>query len=208
MPPALTYAATACSARWGRHVVAPTAFLVQPQPPAQPLPEVVLPSHPHRCAHPREAVDQHAQQRPVAQTDQRPRVDPVEERARLGRRQHGRCALRHDVLRSPHGRRGVHGRTWLTTSQSPSMRIVATCCFDRGRCSGLGPEHVYGGGYAAAAVLATLPASALARQPQSQIQLEPLDAMPRAITLFLGATTWQTTICNQKSSGLKQKMSA
>ena len=37
---------------------------------------------------PREAVEQHAQQCPVAQTDQRPRVDPVEERARLGRRQH------------------------------------------------------------------------------------------------------------------------
>ena len=47
------------------------------------------------------------------------------------------------------------------------------------------------GGYAAARV-GSLPASALARQPQSQIQLEPLDAMPRAITLFLGATTWQT----------------
>ena len=41
--------------------------LVQPQPPARPLPEVVLTPHPHRRAHPREAVHQHAQQRPVPQ---------------------------------------------------------------------------------------------------------------------------------------------
>ena len=58
---------------------------------------------------------------------------------------------------------GFTGRTWLTRSQSPSMQIAATCCFDRGRCSEMGPDHVYGGGYAAAAILATLPASALAR---------------------------------------------
>ena len=171
-------------------------------------PEVVLPPHPDDRAHPREAVEHHRDERPVTQTRERARVDRIEKAAGFGRREHRRRALGDNVLRPLHGRRGVHGRTWLTTSQSPSMRIAATCCFDRGRCSGLGPEHVYGGGYAAAAVLATLPASALARQPQSQIQLEPLDAMPRAITLFLGATTWQTTICNQKSSGLKQKMSA
>ena len=71
------------------------------------------------------------------------------------------------------------------------MRIAAKCCFDRGRCSGLGPEHVYGGGYAAAAVLATLPASALARQPQSRIQSEPLDAMPRVINLEISILTSQ-----------------
>ena len=41
----------------GRHVVPPAAFLVQPQPPAQPLPELVLPPHPGGRTHPREAVD-------------------------------------------------------------------------------------------------------------------------------------------------------
>ena len=62
----------------GRHVVALPALLVKPQPPSSPLPEVVLATHPHRRAHPREAVDHHAQQRPVPQPDPRPRVDPVQ----------------------------------------------------------------------------------------------------------------------------------
>ena len=77
---------------------------------AHPLPEVVLATHPHGRTHPREAVDHHAQQRPVAETDPRPRVDPVEERPRLRRRQDRRRALRHDVLRAPHRRGRVHGQ--------------------------------------------------------------------------------------------------
>ena len=34
--------------------------------------------------------------------------------------------------RPPDGRAGFTGRTWLTTSQSPSMRIAARCCFTVG----------------------------------------------------------------------------
>ena len=78
----------------GRHGVPLPALLAQPQPASSPLPEVVLPPHPHRRAHPRETVDHHAQQRPVPQPHHRPRVDPVEERPRLRRRQHRRRALR------------------------------------------------------------------------------------------------------------------
>ena len=48
----------------GRHVVALAALLVQPQPAPHALPEVVLAPHPHRRAHPREAVDQDAQESP------------------------------------------------------------------------------------------------------------------------------------------------
>ena len=92
------------------YVVALAALLVQPQPPSRPLPEVVLATHPHGRAHPREAVDHHAQQRPVAEADPRPRVDPVQKRPRLRRRQHRRRTLRHDVLRAPHRRGRVHGQ--------------------------------------------------------------------------------------------------
>ena len=35
---------------------------------------------------------------------------------------------------------GFTGRTWLTTSQSPSMRIAAKCCFTVGTDPGLGPD--------------------------------------------------------------------
>ena len=38
---------------------------------------------------------------------------------------------RDDVLRPSNGRGGVH-REDLTTSQSPSMRIAAKCCFTVG----------------------------------------------------------------------------
>ena len=93
-----------------RHVVALAALLVQPQPGAHALPEVVLPPHPHRRAHPREAEDHHAEESPVAQPHQRPRVDPVHKRARLGRRQDRRRPLRDDVLRSPDRRGRVHGQ--------------------------------------------------------------------------------------------------
>ena len=48
---------------------------------------------------------------------------------RLGRRQHQRRALRHDVLRAPHEAAGFTGSTWWTTSQSQSAQIAARCCF-------------------------------------------------------------------------------
>ena len=92
----------------GRHVVPLAPLLVQPQPPPSPLQEIVLTTHPHDRAHPREAVHHHAQQRPVTKTHQRPRVDPIEQRPRLGRRQHRRRPLGHHVLRAPHRRGRIH----------------------------------------------------------------------------------------------------
>ena len=92
----------------GRHVVPLAPLLLQPKPPPSPLQEVVLTTHPHDRAHPREAVHHHAQQRPVTKTHQRPRVDPVEQRPRLGRRQHRRRPLGHHVLRAPHRRGRIH----------------------------------------------------------------------------------------------------
>ena len=84
-----------------RHVVPLPVLLVQPQPPARPLPEVVLAPHPHRRAHPREAVHAGRSREPGPAAPPPPRVDPVEERPRLRRRQHRRRPLRHHVLRGP-----------------------------------------------------------------------------------------------------------
>ena len=55
----------------------------------------------------------------------------LEELPRLRRREDRRCALGDDVLRSAHrgAAAGFTTRNWLTTSQSPSMRIAARCCF-------------------------------------------------------------------------------
>ena len=92
----------------GRHVVPLAALLVQPQPSARPLQEIVLTPHPHDRAHPGEAVHHHAQQRTVPQPYQRPRVDPIEQRPRLGRRQHRRRPFGHHVLRAPHRRGRIH----------------------------------------------------------------------------------------------------
>ena len=76
--------------------------------PCSPRRKSVLPSHPHRRDHPREAVDHHAQQCPVPEADHRPGVDSVEGRPRLRRRQHLHRALRHDGLRTLHRRGRVH----------------------------------------------------------------------------------------------------
>ena len=57
---------------------------------------------------PREAVEHHRDERPVAPARERARVDRLEEPARLGRREHRRRALRDNGLRPPHGRRRVH----------------------------------------------------------------------------------------------------
>ena len=87
--------------------------------PPQFLSEVVLTPHPHGRAHPREAVHQHAQQRPVPQSDPRPRVGPVEERPRLGRRSApaSRPSSRHASDPAPPRPGQVHRR------QSQSARI-------------------------------------------------------------------------------------
>ena len=92
----------------GRDVVPLAALFVEPEPPPALLPEVVLPPHADDRAHPREAVEHHRDERPVAPARERARVDRLEEPAGLGRREHRRRALRDDVLRPPHGRRRVH----------------------------------------------------------------------------------------------------
>ena len=50
----------------GRDVVTRAALLVEPEPPLALLPEVVLPPHADDRAHPREAVEHHRDERPVA----------------------------------------------------------------------------------------------------------------------------------------------
>ena len=50
-------------------------LLVEPEPPAAPLPEVVLPPpHPQHRTHPREAVEHHRQERPVPERGLAPRT--------------------------------------------------------------------------------------------------------------------------------------
>ena len=56
-----------------RDVVPLPALLVEPQPPPAPLLEVVLPPHPQDCAHPREAVEHHREERPVPEPGHRRR---------------------------------------------------------------------------------------------------------------------------------------
>jgi hypothetical protein len=54
----------------GRHLVALAAFLIEPQPPALPVGEVVLDLHRDDRADAGKAVDHHADQRAVAQADE------------------------------------------------------------------------------------------------------------------------------------------
>ena len=74
-----------------RHLVVLAALLVQPEPPALALGEVVLDPHPERRADPRKAVDQDADQRPIAQPDQAVGGDALEELARLFRARGSAC---------------------------------------------------------------------------------------------------------------------
>ena len=116
----------------GRDIVPRAALLVEPEPPLALLPEVVRPPHADDRAHPRDAVEHYRDERPVAQTRERARVDRLEEPARLGRREHRRRARRDDVRRPRTAAAGFTGITWLTTSQSPSMRMAARCCLTVG----------------------------------------------------------------------------
>ena len=114
---------------------------MQPQPPAQPLPEVVLPpaSRPPRsparsCRPARSAAPDRAD-RPAAPGSIRSSSERVSAGVSTG------VAPFVTTCFGPRTAAArFTGRTWLTRSQSPSMRIAATCCFDRGRCFGLGPD--------------------------------------------------------------------
>ena len=104
-----------------RHVVALAAFLVQPQPPALAVGKIVLDLHPNDGADPRKAVDHDADQRAVAQPDERRHLplesvlgldgfchlDAGEQSARLVLAQDRRLAALDDVLGAAHRMRRV-----------------------------------------------------------------------------------------------------
>ena len=116
------------------------ALLVEPEPPPALLPEVVLPPHADDRAHPREAVEHHRDERPVAPARERARVDRLEEPAGLGRREHRCRALRDDVLRPPHGRRGVHREDLADDEPVAEHADGGQVLLDRGRRAGVGPD--------------------------------------------------------------------
>lgn len=89
------------------HPMLLAAFLMQPEPEPVPLIEEIVDIHGKRRADPREAIDHHADQRPVAQSDQRLSRDAVDQRARLLRRQHRRLAFLDHMLRAAHRHRRV-----------------------------------------------------------------------------------------------------
>jgi len=99
-----------------RHLVVPAALLVQPQPPAPAHRVVVL--HPQRQggADAGEAVEQRADQRPVAQAHQTVGRDGGEQRPGLLARRHAGLAGGRDVLRPAH-RRGRVVRHHLADHQ-------------------------------------------------------------------------------------------
>ena len=85
-----------------RHFMALAAFLVQTDPPALALRKIVLDAHGDGRADAGKGEGHHRNQRPVAQADQRRRVDAVEKLARLFARQHRGLAGFDDVLRTAH----------------------------------------------------------------------------------------------------------
>ena len=87
-----------------RHLVIFPALLVEPEPPALALGEVVLDPHGQRRADPREAVNKDGEERPVTKSDQRIRGDALEQRVRFLGHQHRRLTPLDHVLRTPHHR--------------------------------------------------------------------------------------------------------
>ena len=88
------------------HVVAPALLVEAERTRAVPGCVVVGDPKRDRGAHPREAVDEHAEQRAVAEACDRRDVDAIEERAGLRSAQHRGLAGLDDVLRATHGARG------------------------------------------------------------------------------------------------------
>ena len=124
-----------------RHLVVLAAFLVEAEPPALALGEVVLDPHRKRGADPREAVDQHADQRAIAQANQAVGGDALEQLARFFWARIG-VLPRLTTCSGPRTTEaGLLRTTWPTTSQSNSMRTAARCCLTEGaawvlpRCS-------------------------------------------------------------------------
>ena len=116
----------------GRDIVPLAALLVQPEPPPALLPEVVLPPHRDDRAHPREAVEHHRDERPVAQARERTGIDHVEEPTGLGRREHRRRALGDHVLGPPHDRRRVHREDLADDEPVAEHADGGRCCLTVG----------------------------------------------------------------------------
>ena len=124
----------------GRDVVPRAALLVEPEPPRALLPEVVLPPHAADRAHPREAVEHHRDERPVAPAGERARVDRLEEPARLGRREPRRRARRHHVRRPPDGCRRIHRQDLADDEPVAERAEGRQVLLDGGRRPGVGPD--------------------------------------------------------------------
>ena len=89
---------------------------------------------------PREAVEHHRDERPVAPARERGGVDRLEEPAGLGRREHRRRALGDDVLGPPHGRRRVHRQDLADDEPVAEHADGGQVLLDRGRRPGVGPD--------------------------------------------------------------------
>ena len=91
-----------------RHGVLLAALLVQAHPKPPVLRIHVLHAHADRRADAREGIDHQADQRPVAEADDRRRVDRVDQLPRLRRIKHRRLAAPHDMARPAHGGGGIN----------------------------------------------------------------------------------------------------
>ena len=103
------------------------AFLMQPQPPALAILEVVRTPEPHDGADPPEAVDHHADERAIAQAFGRARLDRLDQRARPFALEHRRLARARDVLRALDGGSRVDGHHLADDQpieQAPDCREV------------------------------------------------------------------------------------
>jgi hypothetical protein len=94
----------------GRHLVALATFLVEADPPAFSVGEVVLDPHRHYCPDAGEGVGHDPDQRAVAQADEGRGVDALDQGAGLVGREHGGLAALDDVLGAAHRGGGIAGK--------------------------------------------------------------------------------------------------
>jgi hypothetical protein len=108
------------------------AFLMQPNPPALAVWEVILDAHCHYGANASEAVNHHADERAITQADDGRNIDAVEQMADLVFGEHRRLTPPHDMLGPAHRMRRVDGEDLADDEPANSMRIAARCCFTVG----------------------------------------------------------------------------
>ena len=145
----------------GDYVVA-SAFLMESEERARPLGVVV--GHPHgdRGRDTREAVDQHAEERAVAQARERREVDAIEKGPGLCGREHRGLAGLDDVLGAAHRARGVEGvcardcgPTVCRSSASLHQPAIHHWHTNVGDSGGLGRRRALNGGDSGAGMLAS-----------------------------------------------------